>query len=122
MSESDKKNEPEEFERINMEVVEFYPFDPITNPKKFKGTLHVYLIDLEMDIRGIVVVKQGKGIFIDLPRKMYIDEDTDERKTYPIVSFSDSKKTRALYLSIKELGKKYIEQYLKEKLGSPIES
>ena len=42
---------------MNVEIVEFYPLECKEENGIVAGTLHVYLIDLDVDLRGIYVTK-----------------------------------------------------------------
>jgi hypothetical protein len=52
---------------MKIEVVEFYPVKKGKPDQKLLGTLHVYLIEEEMDLRGVQVYKIPKGYFIRPP-------------------------------------------------------
>ena len=72
---------------MKIEIVGFYKnLDP-----KFKiiGTLHVYLVDLDLDIRGIAVHKAGKLWFYKIPGRNCIDSETKEKVWFPYISFSN---------------------------------
>lgn len=75
---------------MKFELVEYYP---IKN-KKFErtlGTVHIYAIDCELDIRGILVTKQGKGIYFNLPHFKAKDEETGELVRYPHIRWTNQK-------------------------------
>lgn len=100
---------------MNIELVEFYP---LKNKIKHKsgwsqiGTVHVYLIDHEMDLRGIIVIKNGQKYRFYLPNFQAIDEETGEKVRYPLIRFIKEEKHQAL---IDFLHKNVI-KYVKEKL------
>ena len=50
-----------------IEVVEFYPFEIAGG--NAKGSLHIYLCDLGVDLRGIFVAKDGDKWKFKLPIK-----------------------------------------------------
>lgn len=73
---------------MKVEIVGFYKN---TDKKtKIKGTLHVYLVDFDLDIRGIAVHKGAKGgWFYQMPGRKTLDAETKEMVWYPHISFSD---------------------------------
>lgn len=82
---------------MRYEFVEFYPLS--TNEKKGKkaiGTCHIYAIDIELDIRGIVVSKTPKGFFYHFPHAWQIDPETNKREKYPILRFTNEDKHQEL--------------------------
>lgn len=84
---------------MKIELVEFYPYNPkfaIKHHKNTLGTIHIYLIEEEMDIRGILVCKAGKGIFFNLPHYTAIDEETGKPVRYPHIRFTNDSKHKAL--------------------------
>lgn len=55
------------------------------------GTVHVYLVDDEMDLRGIRVTTKGDKIFFHLPRGASVDEE-GKLTWYPIFTWTNAKK------------------------------
>ena len=95
---------------MKIEIVEFYPY--IDDPVKgvLRGTLHIYLTDLGMDIRGVFVMKKKHKWFIGLPSKFALDPETKKYVMYPIIEFTDKKKSEELKKEISRLGRAYIEE------------
>ena len=95
---------------MKIEIVEFYPY--VNDEKKgiLKGTLHAYIIDLGMDLRGIYVMKKKHKWFIGLPSKFGLDLETKKYVMYPIIEFTDKNKSLELKKQISNLGRKYIEE------------
>jgi hypothetical protein len=80
---------------MKFEFVEFYEATEERKSKisnKLIGTVHIYLIDCELDIRGIYVKKQGKQIYFHLPHFSDIDNETGEKVKYPHIRFVNQKK------------------------------
>lgn len=97
-----------------VEIVEFYP-----NPVKgFMGTMHIYLPEFLMDIRGVVVTRNNYGYFFRLPYRRGIDEEGKE-VIFPFIGFSDPTIWDAIISSLQKEGSKYVENVLKEK-GFPV--
>lgn len=96
---------------MNIEIVEFYPLENKQNKYKLIGTLHIYLVDYEIDIRGIfaAVAKNG-AVFFNMPGGYGIDQETGKKVRYPYLGFTDSEKSKALMKEVREKGRKYIEE------------
>jgi hypothetical protein len=96
---------------MKVEIVEFYPAEKQA-PNVLRGSLHVYIIDLKMDLRGVLVLKIKNKWNFFLPRHSAIDSETKNKVFYPIINFTDSKKNKELRDSIRYEGKKYIEKMM----------
>jgi hypothetical protein len=75
---------------MEFEFVEFFPVR-IKGDKKFRGTVHIRLCHLGMNIRGVVVRKIGSKIDYRMPSKRAVSEETNEFVFYPIIEFTDLK-------------------------------
>lgn len=71
------------------EFVEFYKAKKNPKFKSFLGTLHIYFIDCQMDIRGISVTRNGKRLFYILPHFSSFDEELQKNVKYPILRFTN---------------------------------
>lgn len=91
---------------LQIEIVDFY--QDYKKGNNIKGSLHVYIIDYEMDIRGILVSHIKKKWWFDLPFRFAIDAETNEKVKYPVISFSNKEKHDQLFNLIKSVGKNYI--------------
>lgn len=92
---------------MKVEIVGFYK----NIDRKFKmiGTMHIYLVDLDLDIRGIVVNKGAKGRwFYRMPGRHGLDPETKEMMWYPHVSFSNKEMHDEMIQSIIEEGDKFL--------------
>ena len=100
---------------MNIEVVEFYIAERDDEKGLIKGSLHVYLIDIHADLRGVNVSKKADKWFFSLPWQSAKDIDCGDRVRFPVFSFTDFKKTDALRSLIRKKGIEYIEKnYLKK--------
>lgn len=86
---------------MKIEFVEFYPSqnvleNKVSNKNNFLGTVHIYLIDEEMDIRGISVFKTGASLYFGFPYFNGIDPETKEKTRYPHVRFVNEKKQKEM--------------------------
>jgi hypothetical protein len=91
---------------MNIEIVGFYL--NLDKRKKIFGTFHVYLIDFDIDLRGIPVFKGKAGYIIHFPHSTGIDEETKKPVRYPIFSFSDPEKHKELLGDIRQKGMDYL--------------
>lgn len=77
---------------MKFELVEFYPEKKALRGKRVcLGTVHIYAIDCELDLRGIAVSKHGKGMFFNFPHYSAIDSESGEKVRYPIVRWTNQK-------------------------------
>lgn len=74
---------------MKFEFVEFYPVKD-KKLKKLVGTVHIYAIDCELDIRGIRVFKHGNGIHFNFPHFKAVDSETNEEVTYPFIRWTNA--------------------------------
>lgn len=76
---------------MRFELVDFYPITDKNRGKAKKnllGTVHLYMIDCQFDIRGIRVSKNGKGIYFQMPHIFGFDHETGEKIKYPVFHFT----------------------------------
>ena len=93
---------------MEIEIVGFYEINRDDSKNILTGTLHVYLVDYGMDIRGCYVVRKKNGILIFLPSKVGIDEETGKKVQYPCIQFTDPEKNKELLIQIRYKGISYI--------------
>jgi hypothetical protein len=93
---------------MNIEIVEFYLEQQDNAKKSLKGTLHIYLPECDIDLRGVIVSRRKDFWFFGLPSKVSVDQETGQKIKYPIFTFTDSKKMGILLSNIREKGKSYI--------------
>lgn len=86
---------------MNIEIVGFYK--NMDKKKKLYGTFHVYLIDQDIDIRGIPVFLKKKDYYIiNLPDGWAIDEDTKIKVRFPIFSFANNDTHKLFMKTLRE--------------------
>lgn len=100
--------------KMEIEVVDFYPKQKLKN-KKFVGTMHVYLCEKKIDIRGIKVFKAGKSFFVDVPHQYGYDDDEKKDVKYPLISFLENDEQEDFITSLRKEAKKYLHKKLKKK-------
>lgn len=90
---------------LKIELVEFYELHHTKKKNGFlEGTAHVYVIDIDQDIRGLFFshrLKDNKS-FLRIPQHSQIDSE-GVKQQYPIVTFVDRKKTDYLIQETKRL-------------------
>lgn len=91
---------------MKIEVVEFYHDETLTKQKLKHGTMHIYIIDLQIDIRGIRWFKTKKKWIMRMPHLIGIEDG--KRVFYPVVTFTDTEKMNELLTEIKTKGLAYI--------------
>jgi hypothetical protein len=74
---------------MKFELVEFYPATEPKFKKNFVGTVHIYAIDCELDIRGILVTKNGKSMFFNFPHFKALDSETGLEARYPLIRWTN---------------------------------
>jgi hypothetical protein len=95
-----EKNVDEEKFHMEVELIDFFPPKKII--KGMWGYLHVYLIDYDLDIRGIEVRKINKGgVTVWMPLKEGQRFDTGQKVLYTTVQFANKLKNTALREAIK---------------------
>lgn len=79
---------------MKFELVDFYEATLEIKQRRGNnclGTVHIYLIDIGVDIRGIHVTKQGRGMFFHVPIGYGFDKETGKEVKYPVIGFTDEK-------------------------------
>lgn len=93
---------------MDVEVVEFYTLERDDEKQILKGSLHVYLPDIDADLRGVMVRKRKDSWFFGLPTLFGVDPETGKRVKFPVFAFVNREKTDELKRLIRERGKDYI--------------
>lgn len=101
---------------MEVEVVEFYEKTRKDRKKELTGTMHVYVVDLDLDIRGVRVIRNGKRWYFFPPSARAKDAETNQPVHYPIVNFVNPERKRAFITAIREAGIKYITE-MEEKMS-----
>jgi hypothetical protein len=99
---------------MKIEIVEFYPDDK-QSPKTLKGSLHIYLCEEHLDVRGVVVFKNAQGKwYFEIPYRWGKDTETGKLCRFPIINFTSKRKNQDLMKSIIKLAPKYIDDLMKK--------
>lgn len=84
---------------MKVEVIEFYP----STSKKIYGTVHVYLEEYDIDLRGVYIRKVKNSFFVSLPHQKASDENKKENGksvTFPVLTFANPQKAKDLKDSV----------------------
>lgn len=103
---------------MKVEHVAFYPHE-VKNLKTYSGSLHVYLIDWDMDLRGIqCFVKKGQ-LHIKMP---FIKTSSSDGNglNFPVVDFTNQDRKKNLMDSIKINLKAFLDASIKEYLDETL--
>lgn len=106
---------------MNIEIVEFYPIKK--DNKRIQGTLHLYIEDWKMDLRGVWLCKfKNKSLkemyMFRMPWKQTFDENGKEVR-YPVIAFVDQTIEKQIFDFLHDSGKRYVEQKLEEGVKFP---
>lgn len=93
---------------MDIEIVEFYPTQKDSKQRIIKGTMHIYLIPYEIDIRGILCSCNGKSWWFQMPFSSQWDNVEKKIMRFPIFSFSNKEKYEEIITFLKTKGKDYI--------------
>lgn len=102
---------------MKFEFVEFYPWNEGKTLKKTSpiGTVHIYAIHCELDIRGIRVFKKKENLYFFSPFLICTDLETGEKNRYPIIRFTNEKTHNEMMDFLKNEVKPIVLEKLKSK-------
>jgi hypothetical protein len=103
---------------MNVKVIDFFPLSKQPHKGRTCGTMHVYLVDLELDICGVYVcfTNTSGASYIRMPSSVRIDPETGKNVRYPILAFTDQQKNKELTEAVQAKAHGYIKHNLiKEK-------
>lgn len=99
---------------MNIEIVEFYIIEKNDKKKTLLGTVHIFIVDEGIDLRGIFVKLFNNKWIIHLPGRKAIDSDTGEEVRYPVFSYLDQEKNKKLINAIREKAIEYVKENVLE--------
>lgn len=103
---------------MNVEIVEAYLIKKSADAIPSGWSMHVYVSDWLMDIRGIQLVKHKGKWSMRMPFLYNYDIDEKRTFTYPVISFSNIETLKKLKEEIKNKSIEYVE---KNKLKTKLE-
>ena len=105
---------------MKVEVIEFYQDLNDKKKKILRGSCHVYLEELDIDLRGIDVVFDNGKPWITLPTIINYDLDAKKDVMFPVIQFSNREKTLELRKSVAKAVKKFVHDNILKKKGDNI--
>lgn len=93
---------------MNLEIVEAYPME-----RENTFSMHVYLPDEDLDIRGILVIFKKRWVFM-MPNKSNWDEDEQRNVSFPCLGFCNPAKQKEFTESLIEKGTFYMQEKMSE--------
>ena len=89
---------------MKLELVGVYPIPKRQNKKQvYIATAHFYIIDIGLDIRGVLVKKYNNKFFIAFPTKKAYDPEAKKVVTYPCLRFTDTAKHKQFLITCGKL-------------------
>jgi len=101
-----------EGETMNIEVLEFFPFERDEDRDFLSGTLKIKLVDFGICVLGIYVTKKKNTWFFSLPGRTGTDHETGQEIRFPFVTFEDREKHKELIEAIRDQGRVFVEARL----------
>ena len=105
---------------MKFEFVEFYPLTDKNrgnSKKNALGTVHIYAIECELDIRGINTSLKGRSIFFHIPHFTGKDHETGDPIRYPLIRWTNEKTQREMLDFLHQHVKPIIRQRIKDARG-----
>ena len=102
---------------MEIEVVAFYTDERCDEQCMLRGSMHVYLIDIQVDLRGIGVTKKDDNWHFS-NQVIKVEGKIDTRgkpMVYPVFNFMDHYKNMKMMETIKTKGIEYIEREILSK-------
>ena len=94
---------------MQIEIVEFYPDEIKSN--FLKGSMHVYIVEEKIDLRGWMVIKNKETWLFHLPSKVGKDPETSKLIRYPTFAYNDPEKAKNLFELVRVKGIEYITKF-----------
>ncbi len=101
---------------MNFEIIEAYElrFGPETPPRGW--SLHVYVPEWGMDIRGARLLKTKSTWFLKMPCQQNYDMEENKLITYPMISFLERGKNKEFMEALKEKAIEYVEKKIADEM------
>jgi len=100
---------------MDFEIIEAYPIKFDGKSKSQGWSLHIYFPDLDLDLRGIRMMKSGQGWWCEMPHLRNWDDEQNRVVFFPLISFTNSEKTRKLKQNIKAKATEFIKEKVETK-------
>jgi hypothetical protein len=99
---------------MKIEIVNYYPRWWDKEKMHSEGSLHIYVEDWKLDIRGIMVKWNGSSAYVRMPQMTSYDYEQKRKIAFPIVGFTDNNAMRSFIELIRQELKPYLEKYAPE--------
>jgi len=93
---------------MNVELIGVYPI--AFNKKAFIGTMHIFLVEEKLDVRGIFVTKSKNKFFVDMPHMTQYDHEEKKFVNFPIFQFFDNAKHKLLVSILRQKALDYFKE------------
>lgn len=100
---------------MRIEIIKFYEINRQDEKQHLIGTLHIYLPEIGLNIKGITVFKKKAYWHFRLPSKRTFDQSSGKEVDYACILFDEKEKNEALLSFLKNEGRKFVEDYLASK-------
>lgn len=94
---------------MNIEIVDYHPHNKKMGPEI--GTLHVFLIDLGLDVRGCSVIKKGSQYIVNGPVRYGYCPDAERMLRYPVLAFTDQVTQKLFMHALITKGRDYVKAW-----------
>jgi len=78
---------------MKVELIEFYEEINDKENRILKGSAHIYIEDLDMDLRGVECTFEKNTHWITLPVLYKFDKELKKRVRFPVIQFANRDKT-----------------------------
>lgn len=86
---------------MKIEVKAYYPLKDFALPYD-TGTLHVYLVEENIHLRGVAVMFRKNRWYVWIPTRHGYDEKTKKMVRYPLFNFDDREKNKEMVTLLKK--------------------
>lgn len=93
---------------MKIEIIDFFFLKIDRKKRHFYGTMHVFLVDHEIEIRGIFVIYKKDKFIFEMPYRKGLDIKEDKMMKYPYLRFRSEEKNNSFFNQLRSLGEEYI--------------
>lgn len=105
---------------MKLEIVKFYETARDDAREYLIGTLHIRLPEFGLNIKGVHVFRKKNDYwFIGLPNRKAFDKTLGKEISYSLILFDEKEKNTLLIDGIRNEGRKFVENYLKDNPQTP---
>ena len=93
---------------MKIDIIEFYPQVFDATKQILTGSLHIYIAEYDVDLRGLFVTRKGNSWHFSMPSRQTVDA-TGAPVRYPCFTFRSKERQKELMDAVRANGQKYIE-------------